>query len=507
MLDYQCPAKKESGNMKLRQQLFSDTEQFRLNLLIQETVLMKRISTTKRAAIKFATIALGWVLLVVMTPAQAQQGSRSNSLLLENARLIIGDGSVIEAGSILIEDANIVAVGNRDEMNLPDNVTRLDLAGKSIIPALIDAHAHLGYEAYTSWGEQNYSRENLIDHLQRYAYYGFSAVFSAGSDPGELAFSLQRELRDDQLQVARFLFAAGMAPPGQGPNDQFLKNALALEQRTGMTILYGVGNEQQAIDAVSEIADRGIPLIKIWVDDRAGTQQKLAPALYRVIIAEATRRNIPVFVHQQYAADMPDLIRSGVDGFLHGRIGNDLDQAIAQQLVQAKAFVVPNLGLAELRREAIGEDSFLQASVPISVAKRLSAGSGQRQLKIVRSTDSETELKASFASLIEAGVDILLGTDAGAVPDHFFGYSGHRELEIFVRLGMTPMQALLAATSRPAQRLGLVDLGQLKPGYSADLVVLDSNPLDDIRNTRRISRVYLRGKEIDRESMSRKFSN
>lgn len=459
-----------------------------------------------RKALEIVVVLLCSLLFSIMNPVQAQNVGNARPVLLEGARIIVGDGSLIESASILVAGNRIVALGDRSDMDLPANVEVLNLRGKTIIPALIDAHAHLGYEAYTSWGAEHYNRDNLIDHLQRYAYYGFSAVFSAGSDPDELAFSIQREQAESQLDAARFLFAAGMAPPGQGPNDQFLVHALALEEQTGMAILYGVGNTQQAIDAVRKIADKGISVIKIWVDDRGGSQEKLSPDLYGVIIEEARDRNIQVFVHQQYASDMPELARSGVAGFLHGRLGDDLGEAIAGQLARAGTFVVPNLGLGELRREAIGDDPFLQAAVPRSVASRLSAGAGQRLSSNPVNIDAENELKASFARLIEAGVDILLGTDAGAVPDHFFGYTGHRELEIFVRLGMTEMQALMAATSKPAQRLGLVDSGLLKQGFSADLVVLDSNPLDDIRNTRSISRVYLGGKEVDRERLRSGFT-
>ena len=469
--------------------------------------LKLRIAREVAKALYLVVLFTGCVLFSGFSLAQGRDAGTDESLLLENGRIIVGDGTVIESGSILLAGGNIVAVGERADMDVPANVLVLNLEGKTIIPALIDAHAHLGYEGFTSWGAENYTRENLVDHLQRYAYYGFSAVFSAGSDPDGIAFSIQQAQEDDQSGMARFLFAAGMAPPGQGPNDQFLLHALALEERTGMTILYGVGNQQQAIDAVRKIADRGISVIKIWVDDRGGSQQKLSPDLYRTIIKEATDKKIQVFVHQQYATDMPELIRAGVAGFLHGRLGGELDETIALQLKGANSFVVPNLGLGELRREAIGDDPFLQETIPSSAASKLSATSGSRQAATAGNPARESELKASFAQLLEADVDILLGTDAGAVPDHFFGYSGHRELEIFVRLGMTPMQALLAATSIPAQRLGLENLGLLKKGFSADLVVLDSNPLDDIRNTRSISRVFLRGKQIDREGLGRRFSD
>ena len=107
--------------------------------------------------------------------------------------------------------------------------------------------------------------------------------------------------------------------------------------------------------------------------------------------------------------------------------------------------------------------------------------------------------------MLQAGVDIVLGTDAGAVPDHPFGYSGHRELEIYVRLGMTPMQALVAATSVAAKHLGLDRSGQLKKDFRADFIVLDQNPLIDIRNTRNIRNVFLAGQEIDRLGFQQKW--
>ena len=109
-------------------------------------------------------------------------------------------------------------------------------------------------------------------------------------------------------------------------------------------------------------------------------------------------------------------------------------------------------------------------------------------------------LKRSVAKLGAAGAHVILGSDTG-LEDHFFGYAEQKELELMVQAGMTPSQVIVAATSRAAEYLGLADRGLLAPGKRADLLVLDGNPLDDIRNTRRIAKIYLAGTEVDRAAL------
>jgi imidazolonepropionase-like amidohydrolase len=115
-------------------------------------------------------------------------------------------------------------------------------------------------------------------------------------------------------------------------------------------------------------------------------------------------------------------------------------------------------------------------------------------------------LQRSLAKLNAAGARIMLGSDTG-LPDHFFGFAEQRELQLMAEAGMTPAQVIVAATSRPAEYLRLEDLGTLAVGKSADFLVLDANPLEDIANTRRIARVYLRGQEVDRAAMRARWSS
>jgi imidazolonepropionase-like amidohydrolase len=458
---------------------------------------------------------LGTLALAVLGGAcggsDTAPAGEGTATFFQGARFVLGDGEVVESGGMLIEGDRIVAVGDLASMSVPADTRTIDLTGKTVIPALIDAHAHLGYEGYTAWGADSYTRENMIENLERYAYYGFGAVFSAGSDPDDFALELQRAQQAGEIHGARFLFAAGMAPPGQGPNNQFLVHTKTIAERMGMTVVRGVASTEDARAAVAEIAAKGIPFIKIWVDDRGGSQQKLSPELYRAIISEARTHDIAVVVHQQSTSDMPGLLDAGVAGFLHGRLGPTLDDALAARIREADAFLVPNLGLGELRRERVADDPFLQETVRADVVARLGQAFDERQQQPAgggggNGAGNESALRESMGRLLAAGVDVVLGTDAGAVPDHFFGYTGHRELEIFVRLGMTPAQAIVAATSRPATRLGLDDMGTLAPGKRASFVVLDANPLESIRNTRSISAVWLDGAEVDRAALRQRLT-
>jgi imidazolonepropionase-like amidohydrolase len=281
----------------------------------------------------------------------------------------------------------------------------------------------------------------VIEELERYAYYGFGAVFSAGTDPDDMALEIERAQQTGEVGGARFVFAAGMAPPGQGPNNAFLEHTLAVAQRTGMTILRGVATPDEGRAAVRDVAAKGIRFVKIWVDDRGGTQEKLPPDVYRAIIEEARTHGLSVVVHQQGVEDMAPLLDAGVAGFLHGRLGPGLDAALARRIREAGAFLVPNLGLGERNNERVADDPWLAEATPADVVARLGAAYDARQAAAsgrgggagtggvaaggpaagTAAMAREQALRDSFGHLLAAGVDIVLGTDAGAGPDHFFG--------------------------------------------------------------------------------------
>jgi imidazolonepropionase-like amidohydrolase len=295
-----------------------------------------------------------------------------------------------------------------------------------------------------------------------------------------------------------------------------LNEIRAVEVELKTQILFGVDQPSDIQTLITAIEPKQDAIIKIWVDDRAGTQPKLAQRLYNELVSQATQQGIKVVAHQQDSEDTARLVQAGVAGFLHGRFEDEISEDLSRLLAESNTFVIPNLGLSLLRRMTIAEDPLLHETLPAPTLARLAnrvfasthdalsaSGSNnqlERQLELLIE-NLEPSIKKSFASAIERRVPIILGTDAGALPDHFFGYTGHKELEIFVALGMSPEQAIAAATSTAAAQLGLNDRGLLEKGRRADFLILNSNPLGDIRATQDIHSVFLLGKELDRPAI------
>ena len=415
-------------------------------------------------------------------------------------RVIVGDGSVIDEATLVVRDDLILEVGPASEVEVPAGTAVIDLAGQTVMPALVNTHAHLGWEGYTGWGADRFTRDNLIDHLYRHAYYGVGTIISTGSDREAIALDVRQAQRLGEVGGARYLVSPGVGTPGGGPNPRFTDDA-------GWWGLHAVTDAIEARDVVRAEAARGIRILKIWVDardERRGAQVKLHPDIYTAVLDEALAQDIRVIAHATTLEDHKRLVEAGVRRFIHMPYDRDVDDEYLALVEARNVFIVPTLGMVTRRepyRRPVFEDPFFQEQVPDAVVSRLReeavGGPGRERPRTAAADERARVIADNFAKLAD---HVILGTDAGAVGD-FFGYADHLELELFVRLGMTPSQAIVAATERAAEAFGLTHVGTLAAGQSADFIVLDANPLDDITNTRQISRVYLRGEEIDRDGL------
>jgi len=418
-------------------------------------------------------------------PVVEAPGLSDNIVLFEGAQLIIGDGSApIPDSAFFVEDGTFTLIGRKGELQPAVGVRRVDLTGKTVMPALIDAHSHLGYtnvKAMTT-AAANFTRENLVDHLHRYAYYGIAATLSMGVDRGEIPY----EVRAAPVKDAALFRTAGrgMALPDAGPGAEYRKDAA-----------YGVTTEAEARQAVQELAAKKVDIVKIWVDDRNGTVKKLPPPIYRAIIDEAHAHNLRVVAHIFDLADAKELLRSGIDGFAHGVRDKDVDDEFMKLMKERPdVFVIPNLpdrGTAE-------DLTWLSDTVPAEEIRRLRDEAANRKPEAAKAVRELYGIQArNLAKLNAAGARIGFGTDAGVS----VGWVAHTELADMVAAGMTPAEVIVAATRTSAEILKLNQLGTIAEGKSADFIALDASPLDDITNTRKISKVYLRGQEVDRAAL------
>ena len=429
------------------------------------------------------------VLLACVLGAQAPR-----AVLFEGARLVAGDGRVIERSAFLVDNGTFQKVGRQGEIDAAANAARVDLTGKTVMPALVDVHTHLGYRKGATFAAENFTRAVVLDELDRFAYYGVAAVASAGTDRGDLTLQLRNQPHSGALVRTAW---RGLAPPDAGPNPP-MRDAP-----------YGVSSEDEARRDVRELAARNVDFVKIWVDDRNGTVPKLSPALYRAIIDESHKHNLRVFAHIATLADAKDLLRSGVDGFLHVVRDRAVDEELLS-LLKARPQIFftltlfgPRLATYRSAPAWLEEPAIAGAVSPEAIAALKAAMAARTPAAVETAREELEQLERNVAALNAAGVRLALGTDVGgASAGGMFGWTEHVELEHMVAAGLTPARAIAAATETAAAILRLDDLGIIAPGKSASFLVLDANPLDRIANTRRIAGVYLRGVEVARSMKS-----
>lgn len=406
---------------------------------------MRRVNMLTAAAILAAGALAG-------APAHAQSGATA----YEGARLIIGDGRVIENGTLVIDGARIVAAGAG--VAVPAGAARVNLAGKTVMPMIIDTHVHLSAR-----------REPLIRDLKQRAYWGVSAAMSMGTDNLELL-----PMRTEAIPGAARFYSAGRG----------------ITRKEPMRPTFQIDTEEEARKAVRDNVALGVQIIKFWVDDRDGKVQKITPSQYAAIIDEAHKAGIRASAHIFNMDDAKGLMKAGLDIFAHGVRDKDVDdETVAMFKARPALWLIPNLP----DRGVKVDRSWMQAGMaPEEFAKLEAENIDRAGVQAFHGIQARNLKKMN-----EAGVRITMGTD-GNRP-----WGAHEEMEDMVLAGMSPAQVIVSATRNGAELLRIADAGTLEAGKSADFIVLDANPLDDIKNTRKISSVVLRGAAVDRSQAVR----
>ncbi len=424
---------------------------------------MRQVKAAQRHLLLVTGLVIASLFFLAHSATLARQAPGATGVtVFEGARLIAGDGRApIESSAFVVDSGRFTEVGTKGQIKVPEGAARMDLAGKTVMPAIVDTHTHLAG-----------TRDALIGQLQRLAYYGAAATLSLGQDGGDLPFQVRAETIPD---AARFFTAGrGITMPEPGRSD----------------VPYWITTEAEARKAAQELASRKVDLVKIWVDDRDGKYQKLTPALYGAIIDEAHKHQLRVTAHIFTLEDAKGLLRAGVDGFAHGVRDRDIDEELIALFKQRPdVFLIPNLP----DRGIAGSLTWLGHTIAAAELEKMQAVQAAQKPGVPEPFAIQAR---NLAKLNAAGVRIGMGTDGPSS-----GWNPHVEMADMVAAGMTPAQVIVAATRTSADILRLKDLGTVATGKSADFIVLEANPLEDITNTRRIAHVYLRGTAVDRAGL------
>ena len=411
-------------------------------------------------------------VILFFTPCKlgaAGNGPNAGVQAWTGARIIDGTGKpAIENATLVIRNGRILDVGTR--VKIPAGAERIDATGKTIIPGLINAHGHLNRE----------------DQLGVYLRDGITTVLSLG---GDKEFALRDYCAQAPLGTVPRLYVAG-----------------PIQDSTAIPGAVAVTNPEQARKSVDELVSKKPDIIKLRVDDFRGARPKMSPEVYGAVIDEAHKRGFRTAAHIVYLDDAKGVLRAGVDYIAHSVRDRDVDAEFIALMKNNNASYSPTL-TRELAVFTYAETPsffsdpfFLKEADPAEIAQ-MKDSKRQETMKtdpaaLWYKEHMEVAMR-NLKTLSDAGINIVMGTDSGGGPGRFQGYFEHLELEYETKAGLTPMQALVSATSGAAKVINISqEVGTLEKGKLADFVVLTANPLDDIKNTRAIDSVWIGGVRV-----------
>ena len=412
--------------------------------------------------------------------------------VLKNFTLIDGTGhDPVAHAAMIVDNGRIVWVGPAAQLKATPSAQVVDLQGKYVIPGIIDLHVHLGATIGLDQNEKFFTPENVEKDLKTYASYGVTTVLSMGTDKDSI-FKIRDQQRAGRPGETRIY------TDGQG--FVFKGGYGGLEG-----VNQGVATVAEVEPAVAAQAAKHVDFIKLWMDDHLGTKKKMPYDIAQAIIEDSHRDHLRVVAHIFYLQDARQLVDYGVDGLAHSVRDKPVDQAFVADMKKHGTWQMA----ATLSREgsmfvygqtpSFANDPFFTRSVSANVLAQLKSPAYQAKVR----SDPDFAMYPGFLrtaqknikTLADAGVPYGFGTDSGP-PGRFPGYFAHWEMELLVQAGLTPMQVITAATGSAARFLHAKDLGTLETNKWADLVVLDKNPLDDIKNSRTIHAVYIAGNRV-----------